>query len=115
MKTQLAAYSLRAVRRLERIKIPSITRGAAYSVVVLFTLDFVLAGACLLFTTFWVHHVQATQQRQGQVVEAKLCTTLGQLAALGPPAGDPASNPSRGFDQRLHATLAQLGPDLGCR
>ena len=29
--------------------------------------------------------------------------------------GNPATNPSRAFDDHLHATLDRLGPDLGCR
>ena len=57
----------------------------------------------------------AKQRQQGQVVEVKLCTTLGKLAALEPPAGNPGRNPSRAFDDRLHATLDQLGPDIGCQ
>ena len=40
-----------------------------------------------------VHSSQAAQQRQGQAVEAKLCSTFGGLAALKPPAGDPRRNP----------------------
>ena len=57
---------------------------------------------------------QAAQARQARMVEQKLCTTLGKLAALDPPAGNPSSNPSRAYEDNLHATLAQLGPDLGC-
>jgi hypothetical protein len=62
----------------------------------------------------------AAQQRQGAQLEAKLCATLGPLAGLAglrPPAGNPADNPSRAFEQQLVvklAPLAQLGPDLGC-
>jgi hypothetical protein len=58
---------------------------------------------------------QAAQIRQGEVIERKICATLRSLTALKPPAGDPVKNPSRAFDQRLHATLGQLAPDLGCR
>lgn len=57
---------------------------------------------------------QASQIRQGELVEHKICTTLGALSALHPPAGDPVTNPSRAFDQKLHAALGQLAPDLGC-
>jgi hypothetical protein len=60
------------------------------------------------------HREQAAQQRQGQLLEQKLCTTLNRLAALKPPQGDPAQNPARAFDQEQHAVLAQLGPDVGC-
>ena len=60
------------------------------------------------------HQEQAAQQRQGAVLEAKLCTSLARLAALKPPAGNPAANPARAFDQEQQAVLAQLGPDVGC-
>jgi hypothetical protein len=55
------------------------------------------------------------QQRAGAVLGEKLCDTFGRLAALKPPAGDPARNPSRAFDDSLHMTLDQLGTDLGCK
>ena len=61
------------------------------------------------------HQEQAAQQRQGAVLEAKLCISLDRLAALKPPAGDPASNPARAYAQQEHAVLAQLGPDVGCK
>ena len=48
------------------------------------------------------------------MLERKLCQTFGELAALKPPAGNPATNPARSYDQQLHATLSQLGTDLGC-
>ena len=61
------------------------------------------------------HREQVAQQRAGAVLGEKLCTTFGKLAALKPPAGDPRKNPSRAYDQESHATLVQLGTDLGCR
>ena len=57
---------------------------------------------------------QAAQRRAGQVIEQKLCSTLGHLAQLKPPAGNPKTNPSRAYEQALYATLSRLGPDLGC-
>lgn len=60
------------------------------------------------------HAEQVAQQRQGAAIEAKLCTSLARLAALKPPPGDPAANPSRAFEDEQHAVLAQLGPDVGC-
>jgi hypothetical protein len=63
---------------------------------------------------------QAQQRRAGLLIEEKLCTTLaplGSLSALEAPAGSPAANPSRAFEQRLVQKLqplAGLAPDLGC-
>jgi hypothetical protein len=58
---------------------------------------------------------QVAQQRAGVAVEDKLCSTFGRLAALQPPAGSPVRDPGRAFEQDLHATLVELGIDLGCR
>ena len=55
------------------------------------------------------------QQKAGVAVEEKLCDTFGELSELQPPAGSPAGNPSRAFEQKLHSTLVDLGIDLGCR
>lgn len=60
-------------------------------------------------------HAQDSSRQQGLAIEHRICLTLARLAALRPPAGDPATNPSRAYDQAQHATLDQLGPDLGCR
>jgi type II secretory pathway pseudopilin PulG len=57
---------------------------------------------------------QQAQRAASLAFEKKLCTTLGRLAALRPPAGDSASNPSRAYEQDLHDVLAQLGPDVRC-
>jgi hypothetical protein len=57
---------------------------------------------------------RGSQLRQSQMIERKLCVTLDRLAARKPPAGSAADNPSRGYLQWQHDTLAELGPDLGC-
>jgi hypothetical protein len=59
-------------------------------------------------------HAQAEQQAAGAALERKLCTTFGKLGALKPPAGNPATNPSRAYLQGQHDTLVELGTDLGC-
>lgn len=60
-------------------------------------------------------HEQVLQQQAGEVLGRKLCTTFGKLAADKPPPGNPATNPSRAYEQIQHATLDQLGTDLGCK
>lgn len=96
-------------------------RRLGYAIVFLFALSLLLAGANLLWTAHEVNQSgraqareQAAQRRQGQVLERRLCTTLGQLASLRPPAGNPASNPSRAYEDAMHKTLSQVGPDIGC-
>lgn len=92
------------------------------ALVFLFALAVLLAGAGLLWTSHEVRASQAAQQREqaaqqraGVALGDKLCITFSRLAALKPPAGDPAKNPSRAYDQELHATLDELGADLGCK
>lgn len=60
------------------------------------------------------HAQQVAQQRAAAAVLEKLCTSFAKQAALKPPPGNPATNPSRAYDQGEHAILAQLGPDIGC-
>ena len=92
-----------------------LTGRTARAIVALFLVGFLVAAANLLFTVHYVHVQQAAQQQAGRVVERSICKTLDSLAALRPPAGNPAANPSRAYDDELHATLDGLGPDLGCR
>lgn len=63
---------------------------------------------------YLIHQNEIEQQRQGLVIEYRLCRTLDALASLTPPAGSPVTNPSRGYEQHEHAVLAQLGADVGC-
>lgn len=58
---------------------------------------------------------QVTEQKAAAKEIGELCATFGKVAALKPPAGNPATNPSRAFDQQEHADLAGVGPDLHCR
>ena len=89
---------------------------------VLLALVLIVGGGNLLATHAEVRSAQQAQQREqavqrraGSAVEHKICTTLAHLAALKPPPGSAAANPSRAYEQSLHATLDGLGPDLGCR
>lgn len=87
---------------------------AKVAIVGLLVLVLVMGAGNLLATYLEVHDSQATAKKAGIAVELKICTTMDNLAALQPPPGNPATNPSREFDDRLHATLDQLGADLGC-
>ena len=91
------------------------------AIVYLAVLTLLLAGANLLWTGHEVNasravqaREQAMQQRQGEVIGRKLCKTLDSLAALRPPGGSPEQNPSRAYEQALHAVLDRLAPDIGC-
>jgi hypothetical protein len=70
-----------------------------------------LAGGILGYKA--AEKAQAQQRQQGQLLEHRLCTTLGRLAALIPPPDSPG-NPSRTYLGEQHEVLAELGPDVGC-
>lgn len=102
-----------------------LSRSVGLALVYLFVLAAVLGGASLLWTAHEVHASQAAiqaaqhreqviQQQAGAVLGRKLCITFGKLAALKPPPGSAARNPSRAYLQDQHDTLVQLGTDLGC-
>jgi hypothetical protein len=61
-----------------------------------------------------IRNLQAAQQRAGQMVETKLCHDVGTMAALQPPGGSAASNPSRAYEQAEHVAWTGLVRDLGC-
>ncbi len=105
---------------------PGLSIPVRRAVVFLFALSVILAAFSLFWTAHEVHasqaatqaaqeREQASQQRTGAMVERKLCITLGKLAALVPPPGNPRTNPSREYADELHATLAELGTDIGCK
>ena len=100
----------------------TISRSTKWMAAVLLVLVMLVGGGNLWATYAEVHAYQAAQQRAhaqqeaaGRLIEAKLCHTLGSLSALRPPPGSPRANPSRAYEQELHAVLDRLGPDLGCR
>jgi hypothetical protein len=86
-------------------------RSAAYLAVLVLALN----GVSYAWQVHSHDEQQAAQQRQGVLLEQKLCTTFGRLAALKPPPGNPVANPSRAYLQEEHAALVDLGSDLGCR
>jgi hypothetical protein len=89
--------------------------GQRRAIVYLFLANFILTVIICAAFVRYVDSSQAAARRQGLVIEEKICATMGRLAANKPPAGNPVTNPSRGYDQRNHQILDQLGPDLGCR
>lgn len=103
-----------------------LSRAVRSALVFLYALSVILAGANLFWTAHSVdtsraaiqgaqHREQVLQQQAGAVLGERLCATFGKLAALKPPPGNPAANPARGYEQEEHATLDQLGTDLGCK
>lgn len=84
------------------------------ALVVLFLLPSLLAILAVVAVVIDQRHQQAEQARQSRIVEHRVCVTFAHLAALKPPAGNPATNPSRAYLQKEHSTLVRLGSDLGC-
>ena len=99
--TQLAAYGRRN-RRLIWITIGSLAFDVVLTVV-------------LGLLAIQVHDTQTTAKRQGVAVETKLCASFNSLAALQPPAGNAATNPSRAYERSLHVRLEQIGISVGCK
>lgn len=58
---------------------------------------------------------EQAQQRQGRLIEHRICTGFGKLAALKPPAGANHANPSRLFELRQHDILDGIGTAVGCK
>ena len=92
-----------------------LTGRKASAIVSLFLVGFLVGAANLIFTVHYIRAQQSAQQQAGLVTARKLCATLDSLAALKPLGGNPAANPSRAYEDHLHATLDGLGQDLGCR
>ena len=86
---------------------------SARAFVVITLVNLLLTAAGYLYITHQDVVIRARQQRQGQIIERKLCTTLDRLAALQPPKGKRADL-SRRYLMHQHQVLAQLGGDVGC-
>ena len=83
-----------------------LSRRTLRSVAILVLLGLLVTGANLLWTAHAVRSFQSSQQeqtaaqrREGLLIEQRLCTTLGRLTALKPPAGA-ANNLARGIPVR---------------
>lgn len=88
---------------------------AVWSAVALLAAVLVMGVANLAATYLEVHQANSARDRAAAVTEHKICTTLDALAQDKPPAGNPATNPSRGYLQDLHAQFIALAVDLGCQ
>jgi hypothetical protein len=55
---------------------------------------------------------QAEQARAGAALEKALCSDVGTMAAIPAPAGNPAANPSRAYEQAEHRAWAGLDHDV---
>ena len=79
-------------------------------------------GASNLLASYLIEQNGQGQQRQaeqaaqkaGNEIEVKLCTDVGTMSRLAPPAGNPASNPSRAYEQAEHRTWRGLYDSLEC-
>lgn len=67
-----------------------------------------------LFTIWSVQNFKRQEQQNGIIVQRKICKTLDLLYREKPPSGDASKNPSRAYEQDLHARFADLRIDLGC-
>jgi hypothetical protein len=80
------------------------TRGARHAVIVLFVINFLVAGACLWFATYEV----SSANRQW-------CDTLTLITAKPvPKPADPAANPSRMQTYTLYLDFVTLKRHFGC-
>lgn len=87
--------------------------GALAVVSALLVIFIAIAGSHFVTQTE-INNAKQTQQQQSALFENRLCSTLDAVKALQPPPGNPATNPSRAFDQEEHAALSQLASDLNC-
>jgi hypothetical protein len=76
-------------------------------IIVLLLLNFV-------FTARYVNSTQAGQRRAGLLTEQKICTDVGSMAQIPAPAGNPATNPSRAYEQAEQRTWRGLFRGLDC-
>jgi hypothetical protein len=80
------------------------SRGARRAAVILFAINFLVAAACLWFTTFQV----SSSDRQW-------CDTLALLTSQPvPKPADPAANPSRMQAYTLYSDFVMLRRNFGC-
>jgi hypothetical protein len=89
--------------------------GVARAIVYLFALNLILIALCLVGLARYEDDSQAAQRRAGEVIEQKICTDVGSMARIPAPSGDPATNPSRAYEQAEQRTWRGLFRGLDCR
>ena len=100
--------------------------GQRRAIVYLFVLNFVLFVVLGLGLLHYVHtseadqraqtaEQQAVQRRAGALVEKALCADVGTMAAIRPPPGAAAANPSRAYEQAEHRAWSGLLGAIGCK
>lgn len=62
-----------------------------------------------------LHAGQVAEQKAGVAELGALCTDVGTMARLAPPAGAAATNPSRAYEQAEHRAWQGLYDGLACR
>lgn len=83
-----------------------------YGIVVLFVLAAIISVTGL---AVGIKGIRLADQANARVSHHNaLCHAFADLAAVPPPAGNPASNPSRAYEQDQHAIFLQLHQQLGC-
>ena len=85
------------------------------NVLVLVVLVLAVNGAGLFWQAHSTSANRAAQLRQGLILERKLCADIGTMAAIKPPAGSPAANPSRAYEQAEAMAWRGLVIDIGCK
>jgi hypothetical protein len=86
---------------------------AAMAIISAFVIILIGGSAAYLVTQHEIAVNKQQQVQQSQVLEAKLCRTLDNLAALPKPPGTTNQAVTQWRDD-LADTLSQLAPDVGC-
>jgi hypothetical protein len=68
----------------------------------------------LAATNVKLREEQAAAQKGGLLIEKAICLDMGTMAAIPPPAGAGASNPSRAYERAEHRAWQGLFDGLRC-
>jgi hypothetical protein len=101
--------------RLEKQPRVPMSRSTRLVLIGFLVLLVVLGAGNLLSGYLQFRSFTASQRQASQVTEQKLCATLVSLATLKPPTGSGVDNPSRLYEQKLAAKLAELSTDIECQ